>query len=1408
MDENVISVLRANDFGGSGGTSTFTIATNNNNNNKRNANGDDDAATATTIKINNHNDCAESQRLLMHLDDDFDGNDGNENLTASRTKINGINSIIGSNDFELVKNYRHNQDNDNNNENNCSGSNNSSNSSRSSNSSDISSVHSRNKNSTSDRKCENHQSGHNVIEFDATIISPTNPFRVDCQSFERVLSPRSAQSKPNNCNNNAHSVRIEKNLNVVEANKSISFSAAQQQQNPNNTIEYQRNAKSLGYLIDCSCSPSCSGNCKNLRHTETTWIMRRTKSSTGIMEYERRSSSDIDSKRYAKHDPTDNAEDEINKRPVGDAYNGRLRAIFGKTNGQHSMNVDSQQPRPAGIIKEFVQQRWQSLRLLSQQKFQQMSKQRKPFTPPETNTSGGGVNGRGTFVEIPSRSDVRIDGFDADDTMGRTNSLTHPFGESSAREKLVDECSPLMMTTTTSHHQLKTFEYSTANIADPTQHNVNTAALNDSVSNADRSNTNPFLGQSSDNTVDAITGENNIDADRSALFAASNEPKETIFNQLITNDDNRSMLNESCSITATNDFNILDDNERNIFDNLDKSQSARLRAHSHRTKPKHRHAKKPNDALSTETGENNDDTDQWNSLAMPARCATLMKYGSKRHSQKNSRSHNHNRHHNQSSDDLTLADDTTGYQYVVKETSPRKRIAATNELRQHLINDDQAAHHSRVYSAYGRNQRRITGSIGDIPTCPFQRQDYTNPNDDGAVGQQQQQQPSKKSKKDLLLSFAMQKGKYLSSSIGRNHTTDNTKTTYKIGPLSKTQPTTGITSATSMNHMSNESLLVSKLHASHAYRMGAKHAHHIHYRAKDEKTYLDRTKKGLWKISQKCGLKLNGGIGGGGVSSGCGGVSDGGNSSDGSTTITKYDCDTLREQFTDKLDAVSGTAGDVIHTNDYGDAKYMAKFPYKSYRSEIDLTKNLHYLDEFLNENFDKAAQANAMVTPSGKYKMHASNERHGHKHRQPIATNDGNDNAQGAHSKRVHRHRTRSNSKVCEFDANALKRANDSPENNYNGITGDAAPAVLSTATLQMQRDCVPTSTPAHSSNINDNLNGIMGQQRHQQQNQYAISCSGVGGSGGSGVSGVGTGCNGGSSASSGEKGATKSHTTSSSLSSSDYASVYSPCSQLNESNGKFTVNSVGLMAPPSTTIDRTPSSSSDPDAQGNGTMGSGNNDLLAKQKRYAPTIVGQYHKRHDMELPVFNVHPMAPTYYSDARPLNRIDGLRLDDDDDNYEQDEAFARQNVNSMDHINNPVVNNFLNASDPMNHLRGNNDKLSAYQYENQLSYHEDYLQHYYGKSQQPIASTSAHVQSLAAPMTTGHSMHTSQSHSGYGPSAIYRSTSISPSYTQAMASGTQPMLIRQQSNYPQNRVVMSKQKNGRSNAGDIVLEYEC
>lgn len=1355
LDENVISVVRANDLSDSSNS--------NSNNNNSNDDGIDDDADAK-IKLINHNDCSESQRLLMHLDD-IDGNDVIENNTASRTKSNPINSIIGPNDFELMKttNSKHTPNNDNNNENNCSNS-------SSSGISNNCSINSRNSN----RKHDNHQSGHNVIEFDAPIISPTNPFRIDYQEYEL----HSAQTKPNNCAN-------EKNRNVVEASKTISLYAQF------NDIQYQRNAKSLGYLDECSCSSGIS--CKCMRRMENLWIMRRTKSSTGIIKSPDNGNGTNDTVTstliaYRTTAADTIANNQINNRPFGDAYNGRFRSIFGITNRQHSMNMDSQR----GRIKEFVQQRWQSLRLLSQQKLQQMSKQRKPVKPLGTasvgNRNSSNMNLQGITIE------QSIDGgeFDVNGMGQRANSGTHLLEKMSAQAKRMDEYRPLMMATTTSHQQLKPSEYLLANNVEQMQQNNQPNNEHDFMSNAIPTNTNPFLAQSIDKGVEGIgkiTGENHIDAKRCTPFRTSNEPEETISNQLITNDDNGATLIEPCS---TNDFNKFDDNEQNIFGEMNTSPH---RMHSHRTTAKQRASKKSNNLLMADSG---DDTNQWNALTMPNRCATLMKYGSKRHSHKDHRtnSRGQQRQHNQSSDNLTLVDDTTGYQYIVKEASPRKIV--TNEMRQQLIADETTTNRTRVYSAYAKNERRYTGSIGDIPTCPFQRQDYTNPNNDDSAHQRQQ----KKSKKDLLLNFAMQKGKCLSSSIGRNQPTEHFKATHQIGHLPKAKYISsdcvaGIATATSMNHMSNESLFVPKLHAN---RLAIRQRHRAHYRDKDDKTYLDKTKKGLLKIGQKCGLKLNGGL-----SSSSGGNSDGnGNGCGSSTTMTKYERSSLREPLSEQL---SADAAHAAHTN----STNMAKFPYKSYRSEIDLTKNLHYLDEFLNENFDKSTVADETM---GKYKMEViSNERHRHKHRNVLGNDDG-------HSKRNHRHRTRSVSKVSDFDASHKSamhasngdergsgRANDSPESNYNGID-----ALLSSSALQMQR--AYTSTGGYSSNIKDNLNSIMGQQQQHhhhhphQQNQYAISTSSTIEASNTFASykhlppppppplpqpspatqkfaierdGMAA------SGSSGEKCTTKSHTTSSSLSSSDYASVYSPCSQLNETNGKFIASSsVNLMQ----MAEVTPSAS-DHDAHGIGAAaGCGNHDLILKQKRY-PSNSGAYHKRNgtamNTELPAYNIRP---TYYSDARPLNRIDGLRLNDDDDD----------DVDILEQIINPQEN-AVDDCDATNYMRANNDKLSSYQYENQLSYHEDYLQHYYSKNRQPIASTSTHGQTLISPMAS----HSTQIHvSGYGgvgPAPFNRSASISSNYAT-------PITIRQQSNYPQSRVVISKQKNGRSHANDVVLEYEC
>lgn len=121
-------------------------------------------------------------------------------------------------------------------------------------------------------------------------------------------------------------------------------------------------------------------------------------------------------------------------------------------------------------------------------------------------------------------------------------------------------------------------------------------------------------------------------------------------------------------------------------------------------------------------------------------------------------------------------------------------------------------------------------------------------------------------------------------------------------------------------------------------------------------------KKSLIKIGQKCGLRLN--------------------KSPEKRLFDHKERTTIEENH---CDVVANTSASC--TTQSSDAH--TKAAYKSYKSEIDLTRNLQYLDAFLNENFDKTSQ------PKGSYSIGKISRRkkYGHKRTKSCSRNMDYDN-------------------------------------------------------------------------------------------------------------------------------------------------------------------------------------------------------------------------------------------------------------------------------------------------------------------------------------------------------------------------------------------------------------------------------
>lgn len=988
---------------------------------------------------------------------------------------------------------------------------------------------------------------------------------------------------------------------------------------------------------------------------------------------------------------------------------------------------------------------------------------------------------------------------------------------------------------------------------------------------------------------------------------ASNDVEETISNQFIANDDTISTKLNRLSAHSDNEPNSNEYSKRDLHRNESYSGG--------RTK---RQQQKKYDRMMRNLLEFENDNDdnignQWDD-AVANRSATLMKYGNKKRRHKDDGVNRDVHKHNRSTDNLssieqhsaTMRGHKNQKYYSMAESgsgSSNKNQNYLNELDQQLMNDDKQKRQPISYVAYAKNRKYITNAISDIPTCPFQRQDYTIPGNDSTTDTFAGRS-SKKSKKDLLLNFALQKGKYLSNTITRsgnsgssnNDNANDCNGLRTAGNYINTVNTSGVegnggnsnsisgttrtfattTATTTITHVSGKASYLKKLNVGYANRLvsasQAKH-HSLHFRHKDDKTYFDKTKKSLLKIGQKCGFKLNNSLASGG-----GGGGDGVD-----IPVKRYAASSLREPFTD-FDRGAHHYSSSSHFKQSSPLTTTEKVPYKSYRSEMDLTKNLHYLDAFLNENFDRLSQPKQGSHSIGKCSMpSASSVRH-RKNFQEFQHR-----TQQHHHHNHHRHqRTQSVSEMSEFDpietesytmygnaaiaelTNATIKMQNSLENNYAATTMDGK-AVPPAAMLRRDfvannaNNCVPAEY--RTSSISDNLS-LMGQ--HHQSNPYAISSSTSESFSFKQQSMSNQSPNQSNQpqssssqsnskltlakdshalahanvfASSSCERSAKSQTTSSSLSSSDYASVYSPNSEKHYQ--------------PQQQQQQQP-------------MPKLSNELSAfkqQQKRYAPISNStQYQKRNSFtahDLMMYDDASTTVNHLSDMprkqlkcsdgfggeRTTTDIDSDSDDNSDDGDDDDTADNIANDGDNDDDNNDdddsdgvdqnVAGNFNNFNECSNYARNisQSDKLqllekSLYQYENKLSsYHEDYLQHYYNKSGASAGvsvggiSAGAHRKSTSSisvmqiqthvqpsPVTPLAYPHLQESRLNYAQSTL---NLPSGSTTTAVASAaaaapyyTHEVTVRKHPNYPQNRVVITKQKNNHSNTNDIVLEYEC
>lgn len=1314
----------------------------------------------------------------------------------------------------------------------------------------------------------NRKSGHNdIIEFDLTkaLISPTNPFRLDFIQFERCRSNathptgESMRTKPNNNNNNNNIIeQHDDSCNIYRNDSMIINETTVNGKNRNNDIKYQRNSKSLGYLMlckrnECNCRSSSSCNC--LMHVNSL-DLRRTKSSTGINHF--KWSNEINDGSTNSGETLVNLNASTNKSSDSSTSTNNGKIIKMSVTNQIILSHQSQNNSIRNNFKEFIDARPTTLRMSamsSQQKHhsQQMEKLTEnksdlvncdneinaKHPPNEMNDTKININNNNLQANLPKTSKncasngQRTNG----NTIINNNADIFSLNTKACADKTIDGCDSFEHGNRSSMlaHQLltndnwKSIDSNQQNrsiIENWSTHNIE----HDLIANA---GTNPFLEHgttvaescvrknSSGNDGGNSTGQ----MERCETFGviatrnddeihASNDVEETISNQFITNDDTIS-AKPTCKLNRLSTSG--GDNERNIDDENVKRDLYYNESCSSRTRHKQKHDRMTNNLLEYEN--DNDDSNQWN--AVPNHSATLMKYGNKKRRRKDVMNKDM-RKHNHSTDNLSLIDGP-GHQQIayieqiksgrnkayfhdknIKQSAHVNRLQKNldyfNELDQQLTNDDKCERQQHSYAAYtAKNQQQhIMKAMNDIPTCPFQRQDYSKPDNEN---QSDTGRTQRKSKKDLLLSFALQKGKYLSSTITRSggagaaagvaagvdtgvnvnenaidgnsmRKTGNNMKTVNISNNSIPGATRTLTNTTTITHVPGKGSYLKKLNVGYANRLVSSSntkQQSFHFRHKDDKTYFDKTKKSLLKIGQKCGLKLNNSLSGG------------------IQTTNKYESCSLREPLT------AFDRDGHRYTNHR--PVIVEKVPYKSYRSEMDLTKNLHYLDAFLNENFDKLSKPKDGSHSIGKCSMPSSSSRD-RKNSNAITFND--------FQNRGH-HRTQSYSEVSEFDA-----VNDSYSASYrnaavarlsseivtmenslgNNYTTTTAVDTMSTAMQKREFlvNSVNNSIGYRTPSINDDMNSI---GQHHHGNQYVISSS-TSESFSFKQQSLPIQSPNQASVQSNQKftfakdfqsmnhtnavalsnceRSAKSQTTSSSLSSSDYASVYSP--------------------------------SSEKHYQTQTAMTKLNNELSFKQKRFLPIGSGQYQKRNSFTGAdiVYDDRSTSAKYLSETRLVNCIDGSTADvaadsDSDADDDDDENFENNFNDCCNYVRNP------SQSDKLQLL-----EKSLYQYENKLPYHEDYLQHYYsntsGTKRASTSNASIQNQSQFPSIASSSYPYSQESQLNYAKSTSnLPSGSTHPYYAHEVT-------IRKQPNYPQNRVVITKQKNNHSNINDVVLEYEC
>lgn len=243
-----------------------------------------------------------------------------------------------------------------------------------------------------------------------------------------------------------------------------------------------------------------------------------------------------------------------------------------------------------------------------------------------------------------------------------------------------------------------------------------------------------------------------------------------------------------------------------------------------------------------------------------------------------------------------------------KNTMPDNYV---NEFGERISGDEgKTAVPSMVYP---RGSSKNTNPVGDIPTCPFQRQDYTKPDDEFQMDYNFIDKANKKSKRDKkdIFGFGVPKGKgaVAGGVVGSGPAATSVDVAASVCSVA---PASSVGHAQKVPHLK-------KLNISYPNKTQLGDD----VQQKEDKKYFDKTKKSLIKIGQKCGLRLN------------------------RSPEKRY---TLQPSLSHRAAKADAKDSRFSESNGY----VVQRVQYKSYRSELDLTRNLHHLDAFLNDNFDK----------------------------------------------------------------------------------------------------------------------------------------------------------------------------------------------------------------------------------------------------------------------------------------------------------------------------------------------------------------------------------------------------------------------------------------------------------------------